>query len=106
MNIKVPVPARLQFLRRHEEFLVKLFVQLVKHKAAFRRNERAVGIAVFLIPNIHDRLAFFVNLVQHPDKILLIIAVIAVTFRNLRLHLLQRALHDVVHLGNGDALLA
>ena len=60
----------------------------------------AVGVAVFLVANIHDGLALFVDLVQHLDEILLVVAVIAVTLCDHRIDALQGALDDIVHLGD------
>ncbi len=41
---------------------------------------------------------FLVDIIQHAYKILLIVAIIAVAFCNLRSHRLKRRLDDVVHL--------
>ena len=97
MNIKISVPARLNFFRRHEKFLIKFLVKLIKNQASFGGNEGAVRIRIFLVSDIHDRLAFFINIVHHAYEVLFIVTVIAVALCNDRLHIFQRAFHDIVH---------
>ncbi len=97
MDIDISVPACLYLLCRQEKLLVKLLVKLVKYQAPFRGDKRRVGIGVLLIPDIHDGLALFVNVIHHAHEILLIISIIAVALRHNRLHVLKGALDNVVH---------
>ena len=106
MDVDITVTARLKFFCGHEEFLVQFFVQLIEYQGAFCGNQSAVGVAVFFVTDVHDGLAFFVNFVQHFDKILFVVAVITVAFCNFRLYLLQCAFYNVVHFRNGDAFFA
>ena len=104
MDINIPIPTRLQLLGCHKKFLIKLLVELIINQRTLGGNKGAVGVAVFLVPDIHDGLAFFIHLIQHFYKILLIIAVVPIAFRNLRLHLLEGGFDDIVHFCDGDAL--
>ena len=100
MYIDISVPAGLYFLRSHEKFLVELLVQLIENQASLGGYQRGVRIGILLVPDIHNGLALLIYIVQHPHKILFIVPVIPVTLRHHRLHLFQRAFHDIVH--NGD----
>ena len=104
MNINIPFPDRLKLLHSQEKFLIKLFVQFIENQTSLRRHQRTVRITVLLIPDVHDRLALPVNLIQHVHKILLIIPVIPVTLCHDRIHFLQSAFHHIVHLGNLNLL--
>ena len=106
MDVDITVTARLKFFCGHEEFLVQFFVQLIEYQRAFCGNQSAVGVAVFFVTDVHDGLAFFVNFVQHFDKVLFVVAVITVAFCNFRLYLFQCAFYNVVHFRNGDAFFA
>ena len=98
MDVNVAVPTGLQFLGVHKELLVQLLVELIEDQAALSGDQRGIRVGIFLIADIHNGLAFLVYAVQHADKILLIVAVVAVAFGNLRLHRLKCRLNDVVHL--------
>ena len=100
MNINIALPASLQFFCCQEKFLIQLFIQLIKYQAALGRYQGAVGITVFLIANIHDGLTFFINLIQHMHKILLIIAVIPIAFGHQRIGVVQCAFHNIMHLAD------
>ena len=104
MYINIAVPARLNLLRRHEKLLIQLFIQLIENQASLRRNERRIRIGVFLVTNVHNRLALFIDVVQHTDKILLIVTIIPITFCHNRLDLLQRTLYYIVHDRNGHCI--
>ena len=105
MDINIPIPTRLQLLGCHKKFLIKLLVELIINQRTLGGNKGAVGVAVFLVPDIHDGLAFFIHLIQHFYKILLIIAVVPITFCNQRIDLFQRSFYNVVHLSDGDQFL-
>ena len=105
MNVDITFPARLQFFYCHKKLLIKGFIQLIKDQTALGGNQSTVCIAVFLISNVHNGLAFLVYIIQHPHKILLIIAVVPVTFCNQRIDLFQRSFYNVVHLSDGDQFL-
>ena len=102
MDIDIAVPAGLNLFRSHEKLLVQLLVQLIENQASLCGNQRRIGIGVLLIPDIHDGLAFLVNIIQHADKVLFVIAVIPIAFRYDGLYLLQCALHDIMHDRNGN----
>ena len=102
MNINITVAAGLNLLRRHKKLLIQLFIQLIKDQTSFRGYKRRIRIGVFLIADIHDRLALFVYIVQHTHKILLIVTVIPITLCHHRFYLFQCAFHDIVHDRNGD----
>ena len=104
MHINITVPARLDFLCCHEELLIKFLIKLIKDQASFGGYKGAVRIGIFLIPYIHDRLALFVNIIHHADKILLIIPVIPIAFCHDGFYLFQRAFHDIMHNGNRDLI--
>ena len=98
VDVNVAVPTGLQFLGVHKELLVQLLIELIEDQAALGGDQRGIRVGIFLIADIHDGLAFLVYAVQHADKILLIVAVVAVAFGNLRPHRLKRRFDDVVHL--------
>ena len=102
MDVDIPLPAGLQLFHGHEELLVQGFVKFVENQASLGGDQGAVGVAVLLVADIHDGLALLVNLVQHLHEILLVVAVVAVAFCHLGIHLLQGSLHQVVHLGDRD----
>ena len=102
MDIDIAVPAGLQLLRIHKKLLVEGLVQLIKDQAPLGGHQRAVGIAVLFIADVHNGLTFFVHLVQHPDKILFVIPVIPIAFRHHGTDLVESPLHNIVHLGDGD----
>ena len=106
MYIDIPVTACLNLLRSHEKLLIQLLVQLIENQTSLGGHQCGIRICVFLIADIHDRLALLIHIVQHPDKVLLVIAVIPVAFRHHGLHLLQSALHDIMHHGNGNLRLS
>ncbi len=97
MYINVSVAAGLYFLRRHEKFLIKLLVELIKNQAAFCGNKGTVRVRIFLVSDIHDGLALVIYVIQHSDKILLIITVIPVALCDDRLDFLQSTLHNIMH---------
>ena len=105
MDVNVTVLARLQLVSCHEKFTVQLFVQLIENQAALRRHKRTVRIRIALVSDIADRLALRIDIVHHMDKVHLIIAVVPVALCHRRIHCLQGAFYDVVHLLNRDALL-
>ena len=105
MDIDIPVPAGLNLLRGHEKFLIQFLVQLIEHQAPLGGHKRRVRIGVLLVPDIHDGLALLVHIVQHPHKVLLVIAVVPITLGHHGLYLLQSALHDIMHHGNGNLVL-
>ena len=84
----------LQFLGVHKELLVQLLIELIEDQAALGGDQRGIRVGIFLIADIHDGLAFLVYAVQHADKILLIVAVVAVAFGNLRPHRLKMCIRD------------
>ena len=88
MDINITVPAGLDLFRGQEELLVQFLVQLIEDQAALRGDESTVRIAVLLVADVHDGLALFVDIIQHPYKILLIVTIIAVAFCNDRFYLL------------------
>ena len=98
MNINITVLAGLKLVPGHEELPVKLFVQFIEDQAPLGSHKRAVCIRVALVADIADRLALGIYVVHHMDEIQLVIAVIPVALGHGRVHALQRALHDVVHL--------
>ena len=106
MNVNIAILTCLTLVARHEKLLVEIFIQLIEDKAALRRHQRAVRVGVALVADVADRLALRVDIVHHMDKIHFIIAVVTITLCDRRAYLLQRALHDVVHLLDRDALLA
>ena len=63
MNINISITTCLNFLSCHEKFLIEFFIYFIKDQASFGRNQCTVCVAVFLITNIHDRLALLVNFV-------------------------------------------
>ena len=100
MDINVTVPASLDFLHRHKKLLVQLLIELIKNKASLCGYKGAVGIGIFLVPHIHDRLAFLIDIVHHTHEILFIIPVVPIAFRHNGLDFLKSALHNIVHNGN------
>ena len=105
MNIDIAFAARLKLLDRHEKLLIQLLVELIKDKRPLCRNQRRVGVGVFLVAYVHNRLALLVNLVKHMHKILLIVAVVSVALCNGRIHQIECALDYVVHFRNWDFIL-
>ena len=63
MDIDVAVPDGLDLLHRQEELFIQLLIQLIKNKTSLGRYKSAVRIAVLLVPDIHDRLALFINFI-------------------------------------------
>ena len=106
MHVDIAVAARLQFLDREEEFLIQLLVELVEDQRALGGHQRGVRVGVLLVADVHDRLALAVDLIEHVDEVLLVVAVIAVALGDSRVDRLQRGLNDVVHFGDGDLVLA
>ena len=102
MNIDIAVAAGLKLVHRQKKFLVQLLIQLVKDQAALSGDQRAVGIAVFLIADIHNGLAFFINFVQHMNEILLIVPIIPVALGHYGIDMIQSPFHDIVHLADMD----
>ena len=105
MHINIAVAAGLNLLRGHKELLIQLLVKLIENQASLGGDKGAVCVGVFLVAHIHDGLTFFVDVVHHPHEILLVIPVVAVALRNNGLDLLQCALHNIVHNGNGNPVL-
>ena len=97
MDVNITVPAGLDFLHRHKKLLVQLLIELIKNKASLCGYKGAVGIGVFLVPHIHDGLAFLIDIVHHTHEILFIIPVVPVAFRHNGLDFLKSALHNIVH---------
>ena len=106
MHIDIAVAARLQFLHREEEFLIQLLVELVENQRTLGGHQRGVRVGVLLVADVHNRLALAVDLVEHVDEVLLVVAVVAVALGDNRVDRLERALDDVVHLGDGNLVLA
>ena len=104
MHINISVPACLNLFRRHKKLLIQFLIQLVKNQTPFGGYQRRIRVGVFLVAHIHDRLALFIYIVQHTDKILFIIPIIPITLGYDGLHLFQRALHNIVHHRNGDCI--
>ena len=104
MHIDITVAARLQFFGRQKELLVQFLVQLVEDQGTLGGNQCGVRVCILLIPDIHNRLALLVHIIEHAHKVLLIVAVIAVAFCHDRLHIFQSAFHDIVHHGNRDLI--
>ena len=101
MYIDIAVPAGLDFLSGHKELLIQLLVELIEDKASLGGYKGGIRIGIFLVSDIHDGLALFVYIVHHPDKILLVIAVIPVRFGNDGLDLFKHAFHYVMHQRDG-----
>ena len=104
MHVDITVPAGLDLLRGHEKLLIQLLVQLIENQASFGGNQSGIRVGVLFVPDVHDGLALLVYIVQHPHEVLLVIAVIPVALRHDGLHLLQRALHHVMHHRNRDLI--
>ena len=102
MDINISVIHCLKFLYCHKKLLIQGLIQFIKDQASLCGNQSAVCIGIFLISNVHDGLALFINIIQHLHKILLIIAVIPVTLRHRRIYPLQSSFHQIMHLGNGN----
>ena len=98
VDVDIAIAAGLKLFGVHEKLLIQLLVELVENQTALGRNQRGVRIGVLAVADVHDGLALFVDAVQHADEILLVVAVIAVAFRNLGAHGLESGLDDVVHL--------
>ena len=97
MHVDITVPAGLDLLRGHKKLLIQFLVQLIEDQASLGGNQSGIRIGILLIPDVHDGLALLVHVVQHPHEVLLVVAVIPVALRHDGLHLLQRALHHVMH---------
>ncbi len=106
MDINVSVTTGLDLLGSHKKLLIQFLVELIKNQASLGGHQGRVRIGILLISHIHNGLALLVHIVQHPNKVLFIVAIIPVTLGHNRLHLFQCALHDIVHDGNGDFRLA
>ena len=105
MHIQIAVTTRLNLFCGHEKLLIQFFIKLVKDQASLRGYKSTVRISVLLIPDVHDRLTLLINIIHHPHKILLIIAVIPITLGNDRFNILQCALHNIMHDLNRNLLL-
>ena len=88
MDINITVPAGLDLFRGQEELLVQFLVQLIEDQAALGGYQCGIRVGIFLVSDVHDGLALFVDIIQHPYKILLIVTIIAVAFCNDRFYLL------------------
>ena len=88
MHINITVTTCLDFFRGQEEFLIQFLVQLIKDQTTLGRYQGRVRVGVFLISDVHDGLTLFIDIIQHPYKILLIVTIIAIAFCDDRLHLL------------------
>ena len=106
VNVDISVALRLKLFDRQKEFLIELFVELVENQAAAGGNQRAVGVGILLVADVHDGLRFLIDRVEHLHEIGLIVAVIAIRFGDRRVDGVQRALDDVVHLRNHNAVRA
>ena len=104
VDVDVAVVLRLKLLDGEEELLIELLVELVEDEAAAGGDERAVRVGILLVADVHDRLGLLVDLVEHLHEVGLVVAVIAVGLGDGRIDLIERALHEVVHLLNLDAL--
>ena len=104
VHIDIAVTAGLDLLGRHEEFLIQLLIELIENQTSLGCDQSGVGVGILFIADVHDGLALLIHIIQHADKVLLIVAVIPVALRNQRLNLLQSALHDVVHDGNRNLI--
>ncbi len=106
MDVDISVPAGLQFVAVHEKFPVQFFIQFVKNQTALRRHQGTVCVRIAFIPDVTDGLAFGIHVIHHMDKIFFVIAVIPVALCHRRIHLVQRALHDIVHILDVDPFFA
>ncbi len=102
MDINIAVAACLQFLCRQEKFLIQFLIQLIEDQASLSRYKGRIRIGIFFVADIHDGLALFIDIIQHPDKILLIIPVIPIAFCHDRFHFFQCAFYNIVHNGDRD----
>ena len=71
---------RQDLFRGQEELLVQFLVQLIEDQAALGGYQCGIRVGIFLVSDVHDGLALFVDIIQHPYKILLIVTIIAVAF--------------------------
>ena len=68
-------------------------------------NQGGIRIGILLVPDVHNRLALFIYIIQHANKVLLIIAVVTIALGYHGLYLLQSALNTVVHNRNRNFLI-
>ena len=88
MHINIAVTTCLDLFRGQEEFLIQFLIQLIKDQTTLGRYQRGIRVGIFLISDVHDGLTLFIDIIQHPYKILLIVTIIAIAFCDDRLHLL------------------
>ena len=88
MHINIAVTTCLNLFRGQEEFLIQFLIQLIKDQTTLGRYQSGIRIGIFLIPDVHDGLTLFIDIIQHPYEILLIVTIIAIAFCDDRLHLL------------------
>ena len=106
MNIDITIPAGLQLIPVHEKFPVQFLVQLIEDQTSLGSHQRTVGIGIALISNVANGLALGIDIIHHVYEVFFIIPVIPVALCHRRVHTVQSALHDIVHILNIDILLA
>ena len=106
VDVDIAVALGLKLLDIEEEFLIQLLVELVEDQAAAGGHQRAVGVGILLVADIHDRLGLLVDGVKHLHEIRLVVAVIPVGLGDGGADGVERSLDDIVHLVDADALYA